>query len=75
MFLKSTILKKICPKKIRFRLNVPREMRKFCVLSAYLKSTILKKKDFLQSMILKKIFFLKSMILNEIVFVKSMILN
>ena len=51
-------------------------MCKVCVLCAYLKSTILKKKDFLKSMILKKKnFFLKSMIFNEIVFVKNMFLN
>ena len=72
---KSTILKKICSQKITFCFNLPRKMRKFYVLRAYLDSTILKKKEFLKSMILKKNFFLKSMILNEIVFVKSMILN
>ena len=63
IFLKSTILKKICTQKITFCLILLRQMRKFCVSRAYLKSTILKK------------FFLKSMILNEKVFVKSVILN
>ena len=49
-------------------------MCKFCVLRAYLKSTILKKKNFFKSTTLKK-FFLKSKILNEKVFVKSVISN
>ena len=50
-------------------------MRRFCVLRALLKSTILRKKLFLQSTVLKKKNFLKSMILNEKVFVKSGILK
>ena len=54
LFLKSTILKKICTQKITFCLILPREMRKFCVLRAFLKSMILKKKSFLKSTILKK---------------------
>ena len=38
------ILKKICTQKITFCFNLPRKMCKFCVLRAYLKSMILKKK-------------------------------
>ncbi len=85
IFLKSTILKNIFTQKITLCLLLPRNLRKFCVLRAFLKSTILKKKFFLKSTILKKNFFSKSTILNnffckkhgfeEKFFVKSMILN
>ena len=44
LFLKSTNLKKILHTKTTFRFNLPRKMRKFCVLRAYLKGTILNKK-------------------------------
>ena len=50
---------------------LPRKMHKFCVLGAFLKSTILEKKIFLKSMILNEKFFLKSMILKEKVFILS----
>ena len=46
IFLKRTILKKLCTQKITFGLNLPRKMLRFCVLRAYLKSMILKKKCF-----------------------------
>ena len=46
LFLKSTILKKICTQKITFCLILPRKMRKFCVLRAFSKSMILKKENF-----------------------------
>ena len=72
-FLKSTILKNNCTKKIKFWFNLPRKMRKLCVLRAISKSTILKKK--LESMILKKKYFLESTILKKKVFVKRMTLN
>ena len=75
LFLKSRFWKKFCTEKITFWFNLPRKIRKLCVLRAFLKSTILKKKFFLKSMILNVKFSLKSLILNEKVFVKSMILN
>ena len=74
LLLKSRFWKKKCTQKITFWLNLHRKMRKFCVLRAYLKSTIFKKKFFFKSMILKKNFFLKSMILNKI-FSSGQILN
>ena len=67
--------KKFCTQKIMFWFNLPLEMRKFCVLRAFLKGTILKKKIFLKSTNLNVKFFLKSMILNEKVFVESKIFN
>ena len=73
LFLNSTILKKICTQKSTFWLNLPRKIRKLCVLREVLKSTISMKKKFLKSMILKKKHFLKSMIFNKKVFVKSMV--
>ena len=57
-----------------FRLTLPRKMRKFCVLRAYSKSRILKKKKFKTHDFEEKIF-LKGMILNGKVFAKSVILN
>ena len=74
IFFKSRFLKKFCIQKITFWFILPRKMRKFWVLRAYLQSTILKK-VFLNSMILKKKVFLKSIILNKKFLVKSMILN
>ena len=80
ILLKSTILENLFLKrrfkknlhtKISFWFNLPRKIRKFCVLRAILKSTILKKNFFLRSMILNVIFFLKSMILNWNFFVLS----
>ena len=65
LFLKSPILKKICTQKITFCLILPRKMRKFCVLRAFLESMILKKKILLKSTILMKKIFLKSTILNK----------
>ena len=47
-FLKSMILQKVCTQKITFCFNLPRKMRKFCVLRAYLRSLILKKTFFLK---------------------------
>ena len=44
IFLKAGFQKKNCAQKIVFCLILPRNMRKFCVLRAYLKSTILKEK-------------------------------
>ena len=44
LFLKSTILIKICTQKITFWFNLPRKMRKFCILRTFLKSMILMKK-------------------------------
>ena len=75
IFLKSTIFKKLCTQKITFCLISPRKMRRFCVLRAYLKSMILKKKvffkkhDFEEKNIFKKHdfdkkFFVESMVLN-----------
>ena len=71
LFLKSTILKKTCIQKIKFWFSLPRKMRKFCVLRALLKCTILKKTKILQNTISKKKSFLKSMILSEKNFVSS----
>ena len=62
-----------CTKTTTFWFNLPRKMRKLCVLRALSKSTILKKN--LESMISKKKNFLESMILNKKIFVKKMILN
>ena len=59
IFLRSTILKKICTQKITFCLILHRKMSKFCVLRAFLKGTILKKIFFLKSTILRKKFFKK----------------
>ena len=75
LILKSSLLKKFCTQRITFWFNLPRKMRKFWVLRAILKSTILKKKNFLEGMILNVIFFLKSMILIEKFFVESFILD
>ena len=54
LFLKSRFWKKFCTQKITSSFLLPHKLRKFCVLRALLKSTILKKKFFLKSMILKK---------------------
>ena len=79
---KSTILKtkiffkgRFAHKKITFWFKLPSKMRKFCVLRAILKNTILRKMFSLKTMILNVKIFLKSMILKEKVFVKSMILS
>ena len=46
-------------------------MRKCCVLRAFLKSMVLKKKVFSKSMILNKNFFVRSTILNKNIFCKK----
>ena len=62
-------MRNTCTKKITFWFNLPRKMRKLCVLRAISKSTILKTK--LESMILKKKVFVKRMISNEKIFILS----
>ena len=74
-FLKSRFWKFFCTHKVMFWFILPRKMRKFYVLRAYLKSTILNEKLLLKSMILKKKYSLKSMILKEKVCVKCMFFN
>ena len=69
------ILKKNCAQKITFWFKLPRKMRIFWVLPAFLKSTLLQNKFLLESLSLNVNFFPKSMTLNEKVLVKSMILN
>ena len=46
IFKKQISKKFLHTKNLVLTLVLPRKMRKFCVLSAYLKSTILKKKEF-----------------------------
>ena len=75
IFFKKQLLEKVSHTKISGRFNLPRKLRKFCVLRTFLKSTILKKIFFLKITTLNVNFFLKSMILNEKVFVKIMIFN
>ena len=62
---KKQILKKILHTKNHVLVQFTPKIRKFCVLRAYVKSMILKKKVFLKSTILKKKK-LKSTILNKI---------
>ena len=57
IFLKSTILKRICTQKITFCFNLPRKMRKFCVLRASLRRMILMKNFFLKHDFEEKKFF------------------
>ena len=63
LFLKSRFCKKLCLQKISFWFKLLRQMHKFCVLRAIIKSTILKKNFFLKSMVLKDKVFVRSMIL------------
>ena len=65
IFLRSRFWKNSCTQKVTFWLILPSRMRKLCVLRAYLKSTILKKKLILKSTFLKRKKFLKSTILKK----------
>ena len=75
-FLKSMILKKkIWTHKITFCLILTRKMRKFCVLRAYLRSTILKKKKFFKKHDFEEKYFSKKHDFEWKSFVKSVNLN
>ena len=70
-FVKSWFSKIFCTQKNHVWFNLPRKMRKFCVLLVILKSTILKNFFFSKITILIEKLFVKSMILDDDFFVLS----